>query len=185
MSRFVVDWRSFGRGCHRPLGRLPAHECLSSAEGGRFATKAGAFRFASQPECGGSLPLTTRSGRDDPCQDDHVRHHLVTQWAEDYSGQYGRDLSRFVGGVRRAWFRDPYSAYVAQTFRHTPNSCQGVDATMLLPAPTSPGNAKAGMQVFVGRSNLKPEWVGTFGSQLAAGLSLRPSWLPWGEAPTS
>lgn len=109
---------------------------------------------------------------------------LSLNGAEDYSDRYGQDLARFISGVRRAWFRDPYSAYVAQTFRRTSDSCQGVDATMLLPTPLSPGTAKAGVKVFVGRSNLRPEWVGTFGSHLAATLSLRPSWLPWGKAPT-
>lgn len=101
--------------------------------------------------------------------------------AADYAADYGAELSRLVGGARRTWFRDPYSATVAQTARNDDLTCKAPDAAFLLPgtARTSQGT----LGVFVGRSNFQPEAIGAFGRQLAEQLDLLPRWVPWGIEP--
>ena len=103
--------------------------------------------------------------------------------AEDYASRYQPELRDFVRRTRRAWFRDPYSAAVAQLYRDDPEeNCKGVDAAMLLP-PTESVTADESMAVFLGRSSLAPEWVGRFGARLARQLRLSPRWLHWGDSP--
>jgi len=107
---------------------------------------------------------------------------LAFNTASDYSSLYGMDLARFVGNVRRAWFRDPYSASTAQTFRSDELSCKAPDAAFLLPSqPREEAPSRLG--VFIGRSNLQPEAIAAFGRDLARRLDLEPLWIPWGIAP--
>lgn len=108
---------------------------------------------------------------------------LMFNESADYRGEYGSDLAAFLTRARRAWFRDPYSAHVAQLNRPAPSdNCKGVDAAMLLPSEhtLSPRDALA---VFLGRSRLVPEWVAAFGRGLAQALRLAPEWIPWGAEP--
>ncbi len=102
--------------------------------------------------------------------------------AADYAGSYGMDLARFVEHARRAWFRDPYSAAVAETFRGDELSCKAPDAAFLLPsASVAPERHRLG--IFIGRSNFQPEAVAAFGRQIARALDLEPAWIPWGADP--
>ena len=103
----------------------------------------------------------------------------------DRGDRYEQDFSRFVAGVRRIWFRDPYSAHVGQLHRPDPReNCKGVDAAMLLDVASGPRSTRGDeMAVFLGRSDVAPRWVGRFGAHLARELALRPTWLPWGREP--
>ena len=109
----------------------------------------------------------------------------------DYRGGYGTALRRFHRGVAAVSHRDLYSSEVAQRHRGGADSCRGTDAALVLPPPGPARRADAHgvndvngvLGVFVGRSRLSPEEVGTFGRRLAGSLGLRPAWLPWGHEP--
>ncbi|WP_076261504.1 hypothetical protein [Intrasporangium flavum] len=119
----------------------------------------------------------------------------------DYRGPYGEALRRFHRGAAAVSHRDPYSSEVAQRHRGGADCCGGTDAALVLPPPCPAthtdsavgvggdprGTGGAGdpgvLGVFVGRSRLSPEDVGTFGRRLAGALGLRSAWVPWGHEP--
>jgi len=101
---------------------------------------------------------------------------------QDYASQYGRDLEHFMDGVDRVWLRDPYSAQVVRSIRgQNRGTAQALDAAFLLHDGVQHGGN--GLGVFIGRSAVQPEVVAAFGRQLAKGLDLRATWIPWGAAP--
>ncbi|GAB3392832.1 hypothetical protein GCM10027568_20870 [Humibacter soli] len=101
---------------------------------------------------------------------------------QDYASRYGRDLEHFIDGADRVWLRDPYSAQVARSIRgQERGTAQALDAAFLLHDGIQHGGN--GLGVFIGRSAVQPEVVATFGRQLAKGLDLRATWIPWGTAP--
>ncbi len=103
--------------------------------------------------------------------------------ASDYAGSYGDDLFSFIGRCRQVWFRDPYSAVVAEQARpQWDTRCFGVDAALLLPVEESPGRTGS-MGVYFGRSSLRPEAVARFGRLVARCQDLRPEWIHWGREP--
>lgn len=137
----------------------------------------------------------------DAAFDTATQHYLLRDWdvgslgrvmtfgstlsfntAHAYASSYGKQLARFIGGVRRAWFRDPYSATVAQSFRSDDLTCKAPDAAFLLPSAPR-GETSGQLGVFIGRSDLKPESVAAFGKGLAQELDLQPRWIPWGQEP--
>ncbi|WP_435736842.1 hypothetical protein V5D56_19065 [Cellulosimicrobium sp. PMB13] len=103
--------------------------------------------------------------------------------ADDYRSDYGDALRSFAGRAHRVWFRDTYSAWIAQLAgANAGASAKGVDAAFLLPpGPSVPSSGRLG--VFFGRSALSPETLARLGRQLATSLDLRPRWIPWGHEP--
>jgi hypothetical protein len=103
--------------------------------------------------------------------------------SDDYRSDYGDALRSFVGRAHRVWFRDTYSAWIAQLAgANAGASAKGVDAAFLL--PPGPGVPSAGrLGVFFGRSALSPEMLAGLGRRLATSLDLRPRWIPWGHEP--
>ena len=100
----------------------------------------------------------------------------------DYAGPYGRLLSDLVRGMRRVWFRDPYSAGVAAVLRGDGVSSHGVDAAVLAGVlPPTPGTGA--LEVFLGRSATAPEEVALLGRAVARATGTDPRWLPWGKGP--
>lgn len=104
--------------------------------------------------------------------------------SDDYRSPYGDALRSFVGRVHRAWFRDTYSAWIAQLAGANGGlSAKGVDAAFLLPPGTRPPSSGR-LGVFFGRSAMAPEMVAGLGKRLSASLDLRPQWIPWGNEPS-
>ncbi|WP_143780755.1 hypothetical protein [Ornithinimicrobium sp. CNJ-824] len=108
---------------------------------------------------------------------------LAFNTALDYSGRYGVEFTRLLEGLHGAWFRDGYSARVAELAR-TPRaaSCLGSDAAFVLEGVTQ-SSAASGVGVFIGRSPVSPETVAKVGKALTEGLGGVPQWIPWGTAP--
>lgn len=101
----------------------------------------------------------------------------------DYASEYGGELRSFLSRTRRVWHRDAYSAAVAQEMRSPEEqTCKGVDAAFLLVGGESPERGDR-LGVFIGRSNLSPEFVAALGRSLSARLDLHPFWIPWGHEP--
>lgn len=105
--------------------------------------------------------------------------------ADDYRSGYGDEARRFFRGVHRAWLRDPYSAFVASTFRSASDpAIKAPDAAFLLPTrPLARLDAGGRLGVFIGRSNLDPLWTGTWGAALESRLGLAAEWIGWGHSP--
>lgn len=101
----------------------------------------------------------------------------------DYAGTYSHDLSRFLRDVAGAWFRDGYSARIAELIRAPRiESCLGADAAFLVHGPMQDPSSSSGVGVFIGRSNVAPEFVARLGRALA--FHFGPArWIPWGTAP--
>jgi hypothetical protein len=101
----------------------------------------------------------------------------------DYAGTYGSDLEAFLSRTQRVWHRDLYSSQVAALARMSHRDVtKGVDAAFLLDVG-DPRDRNSELGVFIGRSDLRPEPVARFGSELAKRLDLRPKWIPWGYEP--
>ncbi|MGN6205859.1 hypothetical protein [Humibacter sp.] len=107
---------------------------------------------------------------------------LSMNTAYDYAAQYGRDLDRFLRGIRGVWVRDPYSAQVVRTVRGPERGpAQGLDAAFLLHDGVHRGGN--GLGVFIGRSRVQPEAVARFGRRLSQKLRMPAAWIPWGGPP--
>ncbi len=102
---------------------------------------------------------------------------------DDYGGAYGTAAEHFFGGVHRAWLRDPYSAFIASTFRPSRDpAIKAPDAAFLLPSQSHEA-ADNRLGVFIGRSDLSATTIGSWGAQLESRLGLRAEWIPWGHEP--
>jgi hypothetical protein len=111
---------------------------------------------------------------------------LLLDGPHEHGGRYTTALDRFVGGIHRAWFRDPHSAVVARALRDDDLTTIGVDAATLstpLSDTTGPGDLGT-LGVFFGRSDAPPEALARFARGLARRLGLRPTEVPWGAPPT-
>jgi hypothetical protein len=109
-----------------------------------------------------------------------------TLW-DEADPTYGAALERFLRSCRGAWFRDVYSAFKACLMRGSAEpGCLGVDCANLVDADRAyPAAARPAREdrigIFLGRSQANIEEMVGFGSELAAALGCRASWMSWGD----
>jgi hypothetical protein len=123
---------------------------------------------------------------------------LIFNRQADYleDATYNRQIERLIGGVRRVWMREVYSAQKAARIRcDVQRSNLGVDCALLLcdqdvgQLPTTAWLANrqssaAEVGVFFGRSSGKVKLLGRFAAELCARLDAKAEWLPWGHKGT-
>ncbi len=115
------------------------------------------------------------------------------------AGQYVEDtryrelLTRFMGGAKRVWMREPYSALAVSAMRGRPGEAEvGVDCSLLLrdeDIDALPGalrgeaaaKVKGKVGVFFGRSSFEPKLMGRFAREVCEKLGREAMWIPWGD----
>jgi hypothetical protein len=101
---------------------------------------------------------------------------------------YGPPARRFLGGARRIWMRDPFSAMTTGRIRGTSfENHLGMDCSLLLspededdlPRNWEPSGEEGGVGVFFGRTlgAIKPQLA--FARALGRELGITPRWLRW------
>lgn len=112
---------------------------------------------------------------------------LFNTLVDEADPAYQTTLERFLKSCRGAWFRDVYSAFKACLIRGAlAPGCLGVDCANLVDADRAyPLEGRPAQDdrvgIFLGRSHTNIDEMAGFGSELAAALGCRVSWMSWGD----